>query len=215
MLTLLDHPEDFSYHLEEMASKIMCSLAWDDHQQSRHLTDSAFALLKQMSPAGPITNVLTPLWGIPFWMNPWKQAERRRNAAQKIWWNAMLQRTRYRLSRGDEVGACWTTCYLRDPGRSLVADEDEIASAIGMLALVGIFTISGPLHYFLIAMVQHPEWQRQCQKELDSACMDRFPCVTDSPQLPTLRACIKETMRWRPAIPTGTDLQTKKQGLAD
>jgi cytochrome P450 len=52
-------------------------------------------------------------------------------------------------------------------------------------------------------MLYHPEWQRKIQKEIDEQCGGRMPELTDTPNLPTLRACIKETMRWRPNVPTG------------
>jgi len=54
-----------------------------------------------------------------------------------------------------------------------------------------------------MAMVHHPDWLARCQQEIDTACRDRLPILEDSPNLPTLRACIKETMRWRPNVPTG------------
>lgn len=52
-------------------------------------------------------------------------------------------------------------------------------------------------------MVLHPEWQIKAQKEIDEVCQGRMPQLSDGPQLPTLRATIKETMRWRPNVPTG------------
>jgi len=52
-------------------------------------------------------------------------------------------------------------------------------------------------------MVFFPEWQKKIQEEVDRVCGDRLPTLADSPQLPVLRACIKETMRWKPNVPTG------------
>lgn len=72
-----------------------------------------------------------------------------------------------------------------------------------MMALVGIFTVAGPLHYFLIAMVFHQDWLAKCQEEVDKVCEGRMPTLFDSPNLPVLRACILETMRWKPNVPTG------------
>ena len=59
-----------------------------------------------------------------------------------------------------------------------------------MLALVGIFTVAGPLSYFLVAMVHHPHWQAAAQREIDEACEGRLPTLDDTPNLPILRACI-------------------------
>jgi hypothetical protein len=38
---------------------------------------------------------------------------------------------------------------------------------------------------------------------MEQACGDRMPGLQDYAQLPTLRACIKEALRWRPSVPLG------------
>lgn len=67
---LIHDPDNFQSSLEDMASKVMCKLAWDDTSLSEYCTKSAWGLLTQMSPAGPITNVLPPLWHLPAFVNP-------------------------------------------------------------------------------------------------------------------------------------------------
>jgi cytochrome P450 len=52
-------------------------------------------------------------------------------------------------------------------------------------------------------MVLHPEWQDKVRKEYDEVIGDRVVEVTDAPNLPILRACIKECVRWRPPVPLG------------
>lgn len=200
---LLQDPDNFAFQLEDMASKVMCQLTWDDPTLSEYCTKSAWGLLTQMSPAGPITNVITPLWThIPFAINPWKLAERKRHDEQQAWWMNNLLAVRANMAK-DQARLSFTRTYLEGDKTGNLSGDYEASSAIGMMALVGIFTVAGPLYYFLLAMVYHPEWQAKCQKEIDEACAGRMPELTDMPNLPTLRACIKETMRWRPNVPTG------------
>lgn len=46
-------------------------------------------------------------------------------------------------------------------------------------------------------MMAHPDIQRKAQDELDSVVgEDRFPTVTDRPNLSYIDAILKETMRW-------------------
>lgn len=52
-------------------------------------------------------------------------------------------------------------------------------------------------------MVLHPEWQDKVRKEYDEVIGDRVVEVSDAPNLPILRACIKECVRWRPPVPLG------------
>ncbi|KAF2746386.1 cytochrome P450 [Sporormia fimetaria CBS 119925] len=197
---LLEQPDNFAFSLEDMASKIMCTLTWDDHELSAYCTQSAWGLLTQMSPAGPITNVLTPLWHIPYYLNPWKLAERKRHDEQNRWWMERLQNTRRAMAAGTQR-PCFTRTFL-ETEKTDISGDHEASCVIGMMALVGIFTVAGPLYYFLVSMVHHPEWQAKCQEELDRVCGGRMPTLADMDRLPILRACIKETMRWKPNVPT-------------
>lgn len=202
LFRLLEEPDNFAFWLEDMASKVMCQLTWDDPSQSEYCTKSAWGLLTQMSPAGPITNLITPLWHLPLPINPWRKAERKRHDEQSNWWMVRYQHTRALHEKG-LARPSWTRQYLEIEKNPPLSGDQEASAALGMLALVGIFTVAGPLNYFLLSMVYHPEWQAKCQKEMDEACNGAMPTLLDSPKLPTLRACIKETMRWRPNVPTG------------
>lgn len=198
---LIEDPDDFQSSLEDMASKVMCQLTWDDPSLSEYCTKSAWGLLTQMSPAGPITNVFTPLWHLPLPINPWKKAEHKRHDEQQAWWMDRLVTVRKKMDKGQQR-SCFARQLLEEKKTSLSGDY-EASSVIGMIALVGIFTVAGPLFYWLVSMVHHPKWQAKVQKEIDEVCKGRLPTLDDTPNLPTLRACIKETMRWKPNVPTG------------
>jgi len=215
LMKLLRDPDDFQASLEDMASKVMCQLTWDDPSLSEYCTKSAWGLLTQMSPAGPLTNILTPLWHLPWILNPWKRAERKRHDEQQAWWMHQFLRVRDKTARG-EMRPCWTRQFLEKTApKTSISGDYEASCVIGMLALVGIFTVAGPLHYWLVSMVHHPEWQAAVQKEVDEQCKGRLPTIEDSPKLPILRACIKETMRWRPTVPTGVAHETEVDDVYD
>jgi cytochrome P450 len=209
LFRLLENPDDFAFSLEDMASKVMCQLTWDDPSVSEYYSKSAWALLTQMSPAGPITNLITPLWHLPHAINPWKKAEKVRHDEQSGWWMNKFLYTRA-LHKNGLVRQCWTRQYLEIEKNAPLSGDKEASAALGMVALVGIFTVAGPLYYFLLSMVHHPEWQAKCQKEIDEACQGAMPTLDDSSKLPILRACIKETMRWRPNVPTGVAHETEQ-----
>ena len=154
---LLDEPDDFSWSLEDMCSKVMTQLSWDDPDMSEYCTKSAWGLLTQMSPAGPITNVISPLWHLPFSINPWKIRERSRHDEQQAWWMERLLKTR-KLMEAGEARPSFMQKYLAGERTGNLTGDYEASSAIGMVALVGIFTVAGPLYYFLLAMLYHPEW---------------------------------------------------------
>ncbi len=48
-----------------------------------------------------------------------------------------------------------------------------------------------------------PKWQQKIQVELDEGIGGRLPSFEDTSSLPTVRAVIKESMRWRPVLSGG------------
>jgi cytochrome P450 len=47
-------------------------------------------------------------------------------------------------------------------------------------------------------MVLFPEVAKIAQEELDRICGDNFPTLDDEPNLPYIRGCVKESLRWMP-----------------
>jgi hypothetical protein len=209
-MVLLD-PARFLCHTREHCGRIMSRLAWDDARQGARNGISADNTLHCMSVSGPITNTVSPLWHLPWVINPWKQYEKRREAEQRAWWRENLRVAKERMMGGQLPADTWAYRYFeqvkKETGRAdLVQDEeDEIFAScmIGFLNLVGVITISGPLKFFLMAMALHPEWQAKAQDEVDRVCGGRMPTMKDFADLPTVRACLKETVRWRSGVPLG------------
>jgi cytochrome P450 len=60
------------------------------------------------------------------------------------------------------------------------------------------------MYWWMLAMVAFPETQRRAQAELDSVVgRSRVPSFSDLPNLPYLRAMVKEVLRWRSVLPVG------------
>lgn len=80
----------------------------------------------------------------------------------------------------------------------------EIAYGLGTLLEGGSGTTSSAMQSFCLAMWHYPEWQTKMQKEIDQVVGNqRTPSFDDWPALPTVRAAMKETLRWRPVVPNG------------
>ncbi|KAL2132270.1 hypothetical protein VTI74DRAFT_3984 [Chaetomium olivicolor] len=215
-LVLID-PARFLDYTREYCGRVMSRLAWDDATQGRANGDSADQTLHCMSVSGPITNTMTPLWHLPAFVNPWYNFEIKREREQRAWWLNNFRLAKDRMKRGELPGDTWAYRYfeeIRRAGNGSLDQEEEqevfASCMIGFLNLVGVVTISGPLKFFLMAMALHPTWQRKAQEEIDKVCGDRMPTMQDFADLPTVRACLKETVRWRSGVPLGVPHQAER-----
>jgi len=65
----------------------------------------------------------------------------------------------------------------------------------------GTDTTSATIHWLTLLMANHPEAQKKAQKEIDTVCKGRPVSIEDQDKLPYVNACVKECMRWMPAVP--------------
>jgi len=78
---------------------------------------------------------------------------------------------------------------------------DDLAAYIsGSVLQAGSETTASILVGFVQAMVIWPEVAKAAQHELDRVCGGRFPDLNDVPNLPYIRACAKESLRWMPGF---------------
>ena len=82
--------------------------------------------------------------------------------------------------------------------------SDDLAAYIsGSLLQAGSETTASILVGFVQAMVIFPNVAKAAQMELDRVCGDRMPDLNDVPNLPYIRACAKECLRWMPGFMLG------------
>ncbi|KAI9450882.1 cytochrome P450 [Lactarius psammicola] len=82
--------------------------------------------------------------------------------------------------------------------------EREQAWLVGDMLTAGGDTTSTTLHWWLLALLAHPEVQVRAHAELDEVVgCARPPSFADLPSLPYIRAMVKEALRWSPTAPFG------------
>src|SRR5579863_8460195 len=68
----------------------------------------------------------------------------------------------------------------------------------------GAETTATTLIWWALAMIAYPEIQKRAQDQLDVVVgRARPPTFSDAPNLPYIQALVKETLRWRAALPLG------------
>ncbi|GAW19712.1 hypothetical protein ANO14919_092010 [Xylariales sp. No.14919] len=73
----------------------------------------------------------------------------------------------------------------------------------GTILEAGSDTSASTLIGFVQAMLIFPEVSKLAQAEIDEVCGDRIPSLDDLPDLPYIRGCVKESMRWMPTTMLG------------
>lgn len=82
--------------------------------------------------------------------------------------------------------------------------DDQAAYISGTLLEAGSDTTSSTLYGFVQAMLLYPDVQRRAQDEIDRVIgKDRLPVMDDLDQLPYVRSCMKESLRWMPTTIMG------------
>ena len=82
--------------------------------------------------------------------------------------------------------------------------DDQAAYISGTLLEAGSDTTSSTLYAFVQAMLVFPDVQKKAQAEIDRVIgPNRLPLMDDIEQLPYIRCCMKETLRWMPTTIMG------------
>ncbi|CAN9359224.1 unnamed protein product [Alternaria alternata] len=105
--------------------------------------------------------------------------------------------------RSGQAAPSWMKTFLDGRSKWGFNSDTEGAYAVGMHGIAGALTIAAPMQTFCLAMTHYPQFLPMLHEELDRVCGDRMPRSEDRPNLPFLRAIIRECIRWRPPVPTG------------
>lgn len=201
LFELMVDPSRYHDVLESFIARTTSRLCWGDATASEELKQRARELLIAVSPNGSLGNKLPFLMSMPEWLVPAKAWENRRMRTEQKFFETM--RDEVRSSTEKCRARSWMGMLLRDKGHFGIASDLEIAYAVGMNGIAGALTIAAPMQSFCLAMCHHPQYQPVLHEEIDRVCGDRMPQVSDWKDMPVLRAFIRETLRWRPPLPTG------------
>ncbi|KAF2856684.1 cytochrome P450 2E1 [Plenodomus tracheiphilus IPT5] len=202
LVELLDEPDRYNHALESFISRVTCRLAWGHSEGSDELKQRARELLIGVSPTGSFANRLPFVMALPDWLSPAKAWERRRAKTERSWFQSMQDQVAKDISEGKATPS-WMKTFLDGRSKWGFKSDLEGAYAVGMHGIAGALTIAAPMQTFCLAMAYYPQFLPMLHEELDRVCGDRLPRSEDRPNLPFLRAIIRECIRWRPPVPTG------------
>lgn len=214
---LLNNPLDHFLQTDHFTARISSRLCYGSPSEALRHSRNAHEFIPQISPtaAGPLMNILPFLVHLPEWLNTSNRWVRERRERERELWLSELARVKSQVESGTATVPSYARTYFErqaavkknNTGNAPAGfgfPESEAAYAIGMLCTMAIFTIAGPLYTFFLTMTLNPDWQEKVRTELESVTGNsRIVELSDSPNLPVLRACIKECLRWKPPVPLG------------
>ncbi|MCJ1246862.1 hypothetical protein MMC30_004071 [Trapelia coarctata] len=209
MFQLLQDPQGYYDHIRRYTTAVILASVYGQRgarfdspnvQALYHAQDQFTAILEQG--ATPPVDAFPFLKMVPEFMAPWKTRAKAVREEQKSLYLALLRETRERMKAG-KGPACFLHLMLQDQEKNDM-DDEHIAYLAGNLMEAGSDTTSSTLFSFLLAMIKHPEEFKKAQREVDQVCGSlRSPTSDDISRLPFIRACMDETLRWRPVAAGG------------
>lgn len=202
LMEMLEKPSHYNTTLESYVARVTCRLAWGTAEASEELKQRARELLHGVSPTGALGNRLTFVMSLPDILSPAKAWERRRASTEKAFFSTMQEQVRAEYDQHKAIPS-WMKMFFELRKSWGFSDDLEGAYAVGMHGIAGALTIAAPMQGFCLAMCHYPQYLQKLHEEIDRVCGDHPPEFKDMERMPYLRACIRETLRWRPPVPTG------------
>ncbi|RGP61683.1 cytochrome p450 [Fusarium sporotrichioides] len=209
MFQLLQDPDGYYDHIRRYTTAVILASVYGQRGSSfnhpnvqalYHAQDQFTALLEQG--ASPPVDAFPFLRAVPEFLASWKIKGRLVREEQKRLYLRLVQETRDRLRRG-KGGDSFLKSML-DGQKKNEMDDEHVAYLAGNLMEAGSDTTASTLLSFLLAMIRYPAEFKKAQQEVDEVCGSaKSPTARDIDRLPFIKACMYETLRWRPVAPGG------------
>ncbi|KFZ24257.1 hypothetical protein V502_01249 [Pseudogymnoascus sp. VKM F-4520 (FW-2644)] len=207
LFSLLHNPSAYQEIFEQYSGGLVFRIGYGKsiitgrEEQLQRIIDVNHNLERIASPGAYLVDTFPVLKYLPTFMAPFKREAKRLHIIELGLFNELLNDVRIKVSEG-RGQPCFAQTFLTEQTKLQLSDN-EGAYALGTLFEAGTGTTAAAMMSFCLAMVLHPEWQKPLWEEVDRVCGDRMPEFSDIPQLPSVRATIKEVLRWRPVTAGG------------
>ncbi|KAH7085829.1 cytochrome P450 [Paraphoma chrysanthemicola] len=153
-------------------------------------------------PGRYLVDLLPVLMRLPTWMAPFKQEAAAHRKREVALFTGLVEDVQKDVEAG-KAGESFTRTWLENKEKFGISDLQGMYVLGGLYSAAASTTASLAMSWILM-MVLNPDWFAKVQKEIDDVVgPDRLPGFDDMPQLPTLRAVVKEVARMRPVTAGG------------
>lgn len=212
VIDLAKSPSKYAYWLERagvMTSvKQIYGLSEERGHAEEHHVHEIVSYMEHIDrvavPGMYLVEFIPALMYLPSWLAPFK---REASALAKRHWNYLApllqQQTKRYESDRPESPESFSRRYLKTKNDWGLTDR-EVVWALSSIYGGASGTSATAMQSIILNTVLFPEWQQRIQDEIEEVVGDqRLPDFGDFSSLPTVRAVIKESMRWRPVLSGG------------
>ncbi|KAF8984303.1 cytochrome P450 [Cyathus striatus] len=154
--------------------------------------DLAMEFMDLTGPWNNAVDFLEPLQWIP--TSKRSRGRKLHDGLVKVY-GSMILRFKSRMDAGEPVPDCLVKTLLENQETEKL-DWEDLCMLSAVFTLGGVHSTSGIVQWFLALIPSHPEVASRAQEELDQVVgRDRWPTAQDEPNLPYIRAIIKEVQR--------------------
>ncbi|KAF8267195.1 cytochrome P450 [Lactarius quietus] len=166
------------------------------------IADHVQRVLHEMQPGNRLVEYFPWMRYIPSRFAKWKRDAQNWFIKDTLRYERLLNNVADDLAKGIDRPSFGATLIKNQDKYHLSGREQ--AWLVGAMACAGGETTSTTLHWWLLALLAHPEVQVRAHAELDEVVgFASPPTFADLPSLPYIRAMVKEALRWSPSMPFG------------
>jgi cytochrome P450 len=205
---LIREPEDYRTILEcasvGIGSRLMYGqrLGSGRDRDCRTIIRIVHEIERVGSPGEYLVDIFPWMMYIPDLLAPWKRYLKAAQRHDEAFFTEMVDRARIDMVSGKKSQS-WARTWLESKEQWGIEDRMAIYM-LGAVFTASATSTSSAMMSFLLAMVRHPEWFTKLQAEIDLVVgPNRLPNYDDMPDLPLVRACVKETLRYYPVTGGG------------
>lgn len=154
------------------------------------------------APGQYLVDVLPILLWLPSWLTPFKREAAAHRKREVSLFSGLVQNVQRDIEHG-KAGPSFTRLWLENKQKFGLSDIQGTYVLGGLYSAAASTTASLAMSWVLL-MVLNPEWLAKMQEEIDRVVgARRLPEFDDLPNLPTVRAVVKEVARMRPVTAGG------------
>ncbi|TLD15135.1 hypothetical protein PspLS_10597 [Pyricularia sp. CBS 133598] len=173
-------------------------------------TNERFGDLLDSSSNPPPYGIFPFLRWLPAALDPWrgwKERALKLGVDKRDLYKSLFNAARDEIRLGQRLD-CFVADILVENEQAVSAGkvgytDDEMIISASVLFEGGADTTAMTFETFSLAMAAHPDVMQRAQQEIDRVYGGKMPQSVDAKELPFLMACIFETIRFRPTLPTG------------